>query len=118
MDLLCQTRKFNTFGEMSELRKNIYSTALASATSRRPTILSTCGEEIRLPRKRTLVHEFAKVGVLRGVKEKHPKAERAGQFGKFLLLLGGRLVSQSANTLGRESRVEQSACLKAAQTPP
>jgi hypothetical protein len=30
--------------------------------------------------------------MFRGVKEEHPKAERAGERGKFVLLLGRKLV--------------------------
>jgi hypothetical protein len=43
--------------------------------------------------------------VLRGVKEKHPKTQGTGEFGKFLLLLGRKLVNQSASTFGGESGV-------------
>jgi len=43
--------------------------------------------------RESFVHEFAKARMLRGVEEKHPKAERAGEFGKFLLLLGRKLVN-------------------------
>jgi len=43
--------------------------------------------------------------VLRSVEEKHPKTERAGKFSKFLLLLRGKFVNQSAGALSGESGV-------------
>jgi hypothetical protein len=43
--------------------------------------------------------------MLRGIEEKHPEAERAGEFGKFLLLIGRKRVNQNASALRGESWV-------------
>ena len=40
--------------------------------------------------------------MLRSVEEQHPETVRASEFGKFLLLLGWKLVNQSASTLSGE----------------
>src|SRR5947209_10948848 len=55
--------------------------------------------------REAFVHELAKARVFGGVKEKHPKTEGTGEFGKFLLLFGRKLVNQSASTLGRKSGI-------------
>src|SRR2546429_3595272 len=55
--------------------------------------------------REAFVHELAKARVFGGVKEKHPKTEGTGEFGKFLLLFGRKLVNQSASALGRKSGI-------------
>src|SRR6516162_372256 len=91
---------------VSELRKNIHPVVLAKRDEQAVNdLLDLRPERFNCGRRESFVHEFAKARMLRGIEEKHPEAERAGEFDKFLLLLGRKLVNQGASALGRESGV-------------
>ena len=80
---------------VSELRNNIQLVVLAERRDETVDgLLDLRSERFNCGGRETLVHEFAKACVLRGIEEKHPEAERVGEFRKLLLLIGGKLVNR------------------------
>src|SRR6516162_7316138 len=91
---------------VSELRKDIYLAALAERYEQKINdFLNLRPQRFDCSRREAFVHEFAKARMLRSVEEQHPEAERAGEFGKFFLFFGWKLVNETGSTLGRESGV-------------